>query len=97
MLPYELVMPFVVCQPEGPYESTAFVAGCAFGDHLARLGIEKPEEWEAYVAPAMIPQYDLLAMHYGYKMESEPWDEHPDEWTLVRFVKSDGGDRDVTE
>lgn len=47
----------------------------------------EPDHWGAYVYPAMVPQYDLLAMHLGYSMATEPWDEHPDEWTLVTFTR----------
>ena len=95
---FGLLMPFVVCRSQGgPYDDSAFVAGASFGAHMALLEQTKPEEWAAYVDPQMLRQYDLLAMHGGYKMESEPWDEHPDEWALVRFVKSDGGAPPVTE
>lgn len=39
-----------------------------------------------YVEPALIPQLDLLAMHLGWTLTAEPWDDHPDEWVLASFV-----------
>lgn len=85
---YGLVMPFVVTSDAGgPYDSTAFVAGARFGQDATELKAELPDEWERYVYPPMVPQYDLLAMHHGYEMTSEPWEDFPDEWVLVTLKK----------
>lgn len=87
---YGLLMPFVVCQSQdGPYDDAAFVAGASFTAHQQQL-IAAPNtlKWAAYVFPEMVPQYDLLAMDNGFLMESEPWDEFPDEWVLVTFTKA---------
>lgn len=85
---YTLVMPFVVTTDAGgPYESGAFVAGARFGQDSAELRAEQPDEWQRYVYPPMVPQYDLLAMRYGYAITVEPWAEHPDEWALVTLRK----------
>lgn len=84
---FALVMPFVVCQSNGgPYEDAAFVAGAQFGQVQAELAAG-PFEVEHYVHSALAPQMDLLAMRYGYRFVSEPWDEHPDEWARVTFTK----------
>lgn len=89
---YTLVMPFVVCASAGgSYDDAAFVAGVRFGQDSAELHSFAPDEWRQYVDPVMVRQYDLLAMQHGYTMTAEPWDEHPDEWTLVTFTKATGG------
>lgn len=94
---YGLVMPFIVVTSHGgPYDDVSFVAGCRYAAVAAALA-EKPASYESYEYPALLPQLDLLAMHEGYVMETEPWDEHPEDWTLVRFTRiedpthSDGG------
>jgi len=88
---YDLVMPFVVCDDNGgPYEASAFVAGCRYTtiDHALRTIVQFGIiEYQHYVEPQLLPQLDLLAMHYGWKLTSEPWEEHPDEWTLASFEK----------
>lgn len=93
---YGLLMPFIACKSlGGRYEDEAFVAGARFGKLAAELEARQPDEHQSYEYPAMIPQLDLLAMHLGYRLEHEPWDEHPDNWTLVTFtrpVSADGGD-----
>ena len=93
---YGLVMPFVVCQSEGgPYESQAFVSGVSCGvidetlrqlAALAQHGLTAATV-ERYVAPALLPQLDLVAMRHGFTLTSEAWDEHPDEWALATFTK----------
>lgn len=97
---YGLVMPFVVCGDDGPYDSASFVAGCRFTQDQMQLDAETVTgdgwTWQRYVYPAMLPQYDLLAMHHGLVMESEPWDEHPDEWTLITFRRPELAE-DTTE
>jgi hypothetical protein len=40
-----------------------------------------------YAEPNMQAQYDLLAMHHGYTLVSTPWDEHSDEWALMKFTR----------
>lgn len=83
---FGLVMPFIVCAPDGPYDGASFVAGyqCAFID--ARLA--SGELWvKEYVASGIVAQLDLLAMRHGYSLKSEPWDEHPEEWTLVELTR----------
>lgn len=84
---YGLVMPFIVCTSQGgPYEDQAFVAGYTAGN-LESLLAQEPLHVETYVPTPLTPQVDLLAMRFGYRFESEPWDEHPDEWTRVEFTK----------
>lgn len=85
---FGLVMPFVVVTSVGgPYDDTAFVAGCYYADIDRVLKDWGPPEYSAYVYPALVPQLDLLAMHHGYTMVSEPWEDHPDDWTLVTFSR----------
>ena len=84
---YGLVMPFVVCASNGgPFADDAFVAGCHHGRLDAELG-RRPSMVASTVPSALVPQLDLLAMHHGYAFESEPWAEHPDEWTFVTFSR----------
>lgn len=86
---YIPVMPFVCCITNGgTYDDHAFVAGVRYGEHAWRLRTEKGAEYAAYVEPAMVGQYDLLAMDEGYTMTAEPWDEHPDEWVLVTLRRA---------
>lgn len=93
---YGLVMPFVCCESQGgTCNDFSFVAGVAFGQHDAELrACPGAQSWSAYVVSGMVPQYDLLAMHHGFTMKVEPWDEHP-EWTLVTFTRDSdfGGQR----
>lgn len=88
---YGLVMPFVVTKSHGgPLDDHAFVAGAAFGQHDAELrAAPRTMAWSTYVVPDMVAQYDLLAMHHGFTMKAEPWDEHPDDWVLVTFTKGE--------
>lgn len=86
---YGLVMPFVVCEDQGgPFDSGAFVAGYECGacdlmlHSLKRVG----GTFQRYVDPRIVAQLDLIAMQHGYEVTSEPWNEHPDEWTLVTFA-----------
>lgn len=84
---FGLVMPFVVTTDNGgPLDSHAFVAGVRYGQDSEAVAKLLPT-WSNYIYPDMVAQYDLLAMHYGYKMEAEPWDEHPDEWVFVTFTR----------
>jgi hypothetical protein len=86
---YGLVVPFVVCETNGgPYDDAAFVAGCQFGGLDCRMQLGAPEVGPTYVASALVPQLDLAAMHRGYSMTAEPWDEYPDEWTLVTLRRT---------
>lgn len=87
----ELVMPFVCTTDNGgPYDSTAFVAGARFEALRNRLEVVAKHATDAVVIepiyPEMSAQCDLLAMHYGYTMTTEPWEEAPDEWLLARFA-----------
>lgn len=84
---YGLVMPFVVCQSNGgTYDDHGFVAGCEYG-YIHGLLAAKPPVLERYVRTETMPQYDLLAMHEGYSMKAEAWEEYSDEWTHVVFTR----------
>lgn len=82
---YSLVMPFVVvASAGGPYDDGAFVAGCRFGTWDALLTL-KPVMHAEYEPPELVPQLDLLAMHHGYTMTTEPFD---DDWTYVEMRRN---------
>jgi len=84
---YGLVMPFLCVQDHGgPLDPKAFVHGVRFGTADCELKA-KPKEYQVYDAPFMEKQYDLLAMHRGYLLTAEPWDEHPDEYALFTFKR----------
>lgn len=83
---FGLVMPFIVCSDQGgPYDAAAFVAGATWQAIDSELERDKPIITSHYVDPALVAQLDLSAMRHGYRLEAAPWDEHPDEWTLVTF------------
>lgn len=83
-----LIMPFVCCATNGgAFEDHAFVAGVKYGALDRILDIEKPDEWQGYMPPELVGQCDLAAMHYGYTMTAEPWEEAPDEHVLVTLTK----------
>jgi hypothetical protein len=85
---YGLVMPFVVCQPDGPYDPASFVAGIYAGELLTLLPMmaKVMGSLVRYYPTALVPQLDLIAMENGYRIVAEPWDEHPEEWTRVELV-----------
>lgn len=78
-------MPFVVCTSKGgPYDDAAFVAGTRFQQVWDAAGTIQPSQMkEWYVETPLTPQMDLIAMKFGLTITTEPWDEAPDEWTLV--------------
>lgn len=84
----DLVMPLIVVASNGgPYDDASFVAGM----HLQQLwGVleRKPMSYQQFVRSDLIPQIDLLAMHFGYRMDAEPWAPEPDQWTFARFGRS---------
>lgn len=79
---HELVMPFVVCQSKnGPYEDHAFVAGYQCGELSQQMAHgETPIFVTRY--RALIPQFDLISMRYGYTMDVD--EEYEDElWAHI--------------
>lgn len=95
---YALVMPFVVCESKGgPYDDDAFTAGFTAGridvwlkvlPTLEAIGGPFSTAEPEMVRSALVPQLDLIAMRHGYVIDAEPWAEHPDEWTAVRFRRA---------
>lgn len=84
---YGLLIPFVVVTSKGgPYDDKAFVAGARYGK-VAEILHAKPEEFNTFEYPEMIPQFDLLAMHEGYTMKVTPWVEYPEDWVELEFKK----------
>lgn len=95
MAGYELIMPFVACLSEGgPFDDDAFTAGFTVGMWYERLGnlthgcvrIEICEP----IRTDLVPQFDLLAMRFDWKLTPELVDGMP-EWSTVVLEKvSDG-------
>jgi hypothetical protein len=87
---FELVVPFVCCQSQGGrYDDESFVAGARMEQIRWELKKE-PDELQTYTYPALCGQLDLIAMDAGYTVEFEPWEDHPDEWTLATFTRVGG-------
>lgn len=82
---YGLVVPFVACASNGgPYDDTAFVAGCQY-EAIRQDLRRRPRSHEVYVYPELRTQLDLLSMEMGYDLTTEAWNEHPDQWMLATF------------
>jgi hypothetical protein len=80
---YTLAFPFVVCQSNGgPYDDEAFTAGCQFGNlhQLAALGVP---QIMSMVYPSLLQQIDLMAMFFGYRLETV---DHG-EWVAVNLIR----------
>ncbi len=88
---YELVMPFKVCKTQGgPYDDESFVAGWTLAlldRDLAEAVVDRLPVTGRSLRPAMMPQVDLIAMKHGYGVAAEPWDEAPEEWLVVDFIR----------
>lgn len=76
---YNLVMPFVIVKSNGgPYDDAAFVAGANCGQLMAELKTlaahraVPPQRW---MRLELLPQIDLIAMRYGYKLRLSEIDE----------------------
>lgn len=92
---FRMLMPFVVCEDQGgPYKADAFAGGYTasrLDETLRTLAFLKSNGLtlatvQAYVPPALVPQLDLIAMRHGFTLYHEPWDEHPEDWTLATFA-----------
>ncbi|MEV8043554.1 hypothetical protein AB0P02_06835 [Streptomyces griseoluteus] len=85
---YELAMPFVLTTSEGgPYDDQAFAAGMACGQlwvELRDLAVHGATPRPRYVQPEYVPQFDLIAMHYGYTITPGPVDEGSG-WQRIDF------------
>ena len=80
---YGLVMPFVVCGDNGPFDARSFVAGYRMAELAYKIANESGDVIESYEHPDLVPQIDLFAMQHGWTMTLEPWVDHPDEWVAV--------------
>lgn len=88
---YGLLYPFTVCTSKGgPYEDQAFVAGVQFGRVAAAMERQEPLIGPVMVRSDLVPQIDLAAMHHGYTLSAEAWDEHPDEWSRATLTRGSG-------
>lgn len=83
----KLHMSFVVCESNGgPFDDRTFFAGCNFArHHISLLACPEASEWSDWVVPEMVPQYDLLAMDFGYVMTTETCEEDTD-GCMVRVI-----------
>lgn len=89
---YALVFPFVACKSNGgPYDDDAFVAGYRLGRIDAVLQATKTTAAVHHfqIHPEEAQQLDLIAMHHGYDVDREHWDDHPDEWMFVTLTKAE--------
>lgn len=92
---WDLVMPFVACASQGgAFADRPFVAGYQCGRIDAALaGDPPPSTVTAVVYAALVPQVDLIAMRYGYRLIqvgvplSLTREERADEWMTVRLHK----------
>jgi hypothetical protein len=87
-------LPFVVTQPDGPYDPDSYEAGWEAGILSARLGAA---QFHGLGLPAVmvhranLPQVSLLAMAVGATDQVVPWDPATDpeiqaEWAYVTFA-----------
>lgn len=86
---FGLLIPFVcVTSKGGPFDDLAFVAGVQYGEISAELKDGTFPDDGKMVYSAIVQQLDLLAMHLKLVMFADAWDEHPEEWTKVRFERA---------
>lgn len=82
---FELVMPFLtVTSKGGPHEDAAYAAGWECGQIDTLLDQAGPGIYERPVRVENLPQIDLIAMHHGYTLTTEPLDGY---WTTAVFAK----------
>jgi len=82
---YDLALPFVsVKSMGGPHDDDSFVAGFEMGQLDIILGTPYLQTHVMTIHLENVKQADLIAMHYDFKMESEPED---DTWTTVTFTR----------
>lgn len=83
----ELVMPFtVVASVGGPYDDEAFAAGWAAGALDAELSTRTIAATTELIRTALIPQLDLIAMRYGYRLDVLI---HQPAWSHIGFTRED--------
>jgi hypothetical protein len=97
-----LVFPFVVCRSNGgPYDDEAFVAGYQAGQiskALAAAAAVGADRCMFTVRTDLVPQLDLIAMHYGFSLEAKQIEEtegYPamPEWSGATFLLMSRADR----
>lgn len=92
---YEMLMPFIACKSQGgPFDDDAFIAGHEIGVLWIRLAAVKVFEAlpiTATVRRDLLPQVDLMAMHYELaltenEMDPEIYDAQTiAEWAMITF------------
>lgn len=82
---FSLIMPLVVTNSNGgPYDDKAFVAGMRTQQVWETLA-EGPDEYLTAVPPEIVPQLDLIAMHFGYVVDVR--DTAYPEWAEALFCR----------
>jgi len=90
---YELAVPFTVCASNGgPFEDGAYVAGYEMGLLAGEFNFTTDPAIEQVIRTDNVTQADLLAMHYGWKLESRPDAIYGSEWSHIRCTRIDGRD-----
>lgn len=76
---YELVTPFVLVRSNGgPYDDASFVAGSVCGGlfiELEMCATQRAVPRVRWLRPEILPQVDLIAMKYGYRLIRGDLDE----------------------
>lgn len=81
---YGLVMPFMcVTSNGGTLDDHAFVAGYRCGEIAAKLST-RPAIHQVMVEPDIVQQLDLIAMHHGFTLTTEPTEV--DGWVEAKFT-----------
>jgi len=89
---YELVFPFIVVTSKGgPYDDDAYAAGweaATFEAEIANIPVGKSLDYSTTVRTDNVPQCDLIAMKYGWRMFSRNDDVHVG-WSYIRFCPTE--------
>lgn len=83
---YEMVMPFVtVTSKGGPHDDEPYTAGWEMGGLYARMEFTVVHyPFTLTIRSESVPQADLIAMKFGYRMTAVQSEEVP-EWTVALF------------
>jgi len=88
---WEPLLPFVVVtSKDGPYDDQAYAAGWEaaqiWNTVFSLQHVRGTALLNQCVRTANLPQIDLIAMQFGWKMKSQ-LSEASDEWSLVVFTR----------
>lgn len=88
-------MPFVITEPNGPFDAAAFVAGANATDFQLKMQMARAfglDVRPAYVDPRILPQLDLFAMQYRFVLKQEETEDLT--WVYVQFVREEDVEHD---